>query len=144
MKYKCKVRSEIKACNMHMKYSNAHIFTCWSNTYFLSQKKIKGGASTNWYIIIHFMRAIARAYASTRATGLMRVNIACVTSVYDTYYLEHWIKKMKEQNIRLNIWSFSLNFVNLSLIWMLYFYGWLQNKEKTLVWREYYNQFGIY
>ena len=49
------------------------------------------------------MRAIARAYASTRATSLMRVNIACVTSVYDTYYLEHWIKKMKEQNIRLNI-----------------------------------------
>ena len=48
------------------------------------------------------MRAIARAHASTRYTSLMRVNIARATSVYDTYYLEHWMKKMKEQNIKLN------------------------------------------
>ena len=27
---------------------------------------------------------------------------------------------------------------------MLYFHVWLQNKEKFLVWSEYYNQLGIY
>ena len=48
------------------------------------------------------MRAIARAHASTRCTSLMRVNIARATYVYDTYYLGHWMKKMKEQNIKLN------------------------------------------
>ena len=27
---------------------------------------------------------------------------------------------------------------------MVYFHVWLQNKEKILIWRENYNQFGIY
>ena len=40
--------------------------------------------------------------------------------------------------------NFYLTFVNLLLIWMLYFNVWLQNKGKILVWREYYNQFGIH
>ena len=37
-----------------------------------------------------------------------------------------------------------LTFVNLLLIWMLYFHIWCQNKGKILVWIEYYNQFGIH
>ena len=61
------------------------------------------------------MRAMARVHASTRYTSLMRVNIARATSVYDTYYLGHWIKKMKEQKIKLKVDHFSLTFVNLSL-----------------------------
>ena len=48
------------------------------------------------------MRAISHAHTSTRATSLMRVNVARVTSVYDTYYLGHWMEKMKKQNIKLN------------------------------------------
>ena len=49
------------------------------------------------------MRAISRAHASTRATSFMRVNVARIISVYDTYYLGHWMKKLKKQNIKLNI-----------------------------------------
>ena len=55
-------------------------------------------------------------------------------------------KKMKERTKASNliVEHFSLTFVNLSLVWMLRFYEWLQNKEKFLVRSEYYNQFGIY
>ena len=42
------------------------------------------------------MRAISRAHASTRATSFMRVNVARVISVYDTYYLGYWMKKLKK------------------------------------------------
>ena len=45
---------------------------------------------------------------------------------------------------RVNFSSVSLTFVNPSLTWMLCFHIWLQNKEKFLVWSEYYNQFGIH
>ena len=55
-------------------------------------------------------------------------------------------KKMKEKtkisNLIVN--NFSFTFVNLSSAWMLCFCVWLQNKGKSLVWSEYYNQFGIY
>ena len=37
-----------------------------------------------------------------------------------------------------------VNFVNILSTWMLYFHVWLQNKGKILMWREHYNQFGIY
>ena len=50
----------------------------------------------------------------------------------------------KTKGLKLNSWSFSLTFANLSLVWMLYFHVWLQNKRKVLVWSECYNQFGIY
>ena len=56
------------------------------------------------------------------------------------------MKKMKEKiktsNLIVN--HFSLTFVNISLAWMLYFHARLYNKGKFLVWKEYYNQFGIY
>ena len=40
--------------------------------------------------------------------------------------------------------GYSLTFAaNLSLVSMLYFHVWFQNKGK-LIWSEYYNQFGIY
>ena len=54
--------------------------------------------------------------------------------------------KMKERTKTSNliVGNFSLTFVNLSLVWILYFHVWLQNGGKLLVWSEYYNQFGIY
>ena len=52
--------------------------------------------------------------------------------------------KEKTKTSNLIVDHFSLNFVNLSLAWMLQFHVWLQNKEKVLVWSEYYNQFDIY
>ena len=47
------------------------------------------------------MCAIARARASTRYTSLMRVNIARATSVYDTNYLGHWMKKNERANYQI-------------------------------------------
>ena len=54
--------------------------------------------------------------------------------------------KMKERTKTSNLIvdNFSLTFVNLSLVWILYFHVWLQNGGELLVWSEYYNQFGIY
>ena len=53
--------------------------------------------------------------------------------------------KMKERSKTSNLIvdHFSLTFINLSLAWMLSFHIWFQNKGKSLVWSEYYNQFGI-
>ena len=54
--------------------------------------------------------------------------------------------KMEERTKTSNLIfdHFSLTLVNLLLVWMLYFYVWLQNKGKFFVQSEYYNQFGIY
>ena len=41
------------------------------------------------------MCVIACAHASTRATSLMHVNIARMTSVYKTYCLGHWKEEMR-------------------------------------------------
>ena len=71
------------------------------------------------------MRAIASAHASTRATLFMHVKNSTRHFCYDTYCLGQW----KEENERKN-----KTFVNLSLAWMLYFYAWLQNEGKFLVW----------
>ena len=68
--------------------------------------------------------------------------IACTTSVF---VWEIVTKKIKERTKTSNsIVDLFLVFVNLLLAWMLYFHVWFQNKRKFLVWRESYNQFGIY
>ena len=48
--------------------------------------------------LLHLMHVIAHTHmhASTCATSLMHVKIACTTSVYNTYCLGHW----SEQNQR--------------------------------------------
>ena len=96
--------------------------------------------------LLHLIRAIARAHASTRANSLMRVKNSTRHSFYDIHCLRYWNKEneRKNKNIKFNSWSFSLIFGKLSLAWMLYFGVWLQNKGKFLVWSEYYNQFAIY
>ena len=48
--------------------------------------------------------------------------------------------KERTKTSNLTIDYFTLSFGNLSLN----FHVWLQNKEKFLVWSEYYSQFGIY
>ena len=73
--------------------------------------------------LFHLMCAIACAHASTCATSLMRVKIEHATSVYDTYCLGIWMKKMKERSETSNwiVHHFSLVFANLSLAWILCF-----------------------
>ena len=89
--------------------------------------------------LYNLVLAITRAHASTRATSLMLVKNS-------TYHFCERKMKMKERTktSNLTIDYFSLSFINLPLAWMLYFHVWLQNKEKFLVWSEYYSQFGIY
>ena len=92
--------------------------------------------------VLHLIRTITRTHNTTRATSLMCVkNSTGTLTVWSTA-----MKKMKERTKTSNLIvnHFSLILVNLLLAWMLYFYVWLQNKRKFLVWSEYYNQFGIY
>ena len=90
------------------------------------------------FSLLHLMRTIERANTSTCSTSLMRFMALIVWDI--------GTKKMKERTKTSNLIvdHFSLTFVNLSQAWMLYFFVWLQNKGKFLVWSEYYNQFGIY
>ena len=90
------------------------------------------------FSLLHLMRTIERANTSTYSTSLMRFMALIVWDI--------GTKKMKERTKTSNLIvdHFSLTFVNLSQAWMLYFFVWLQNKGKFLVWSEYYNQFGIY
>ena len=87
--------------------------------------------------LLHLMRAIASAHASTRATSLMRVKNSMRHSLR-LMTLIIWdigTKKMKERTktSNLTVDHFSLTFVSL----MLYFHVWLQNKGKCLVCSEY-------
>ena len=90
------------------------------------------------FSLLHLMRTIERANTSTCSTSLMRFMTLIVWDI--------GTKKIKERTKTSNLIvdHFSLTFVNLSQAWMLYFFVWLQNKGKFLVWSEYYNQFGIY
>ena len=49
-----------------------------------------------------FMRAIARAHASTRATSLMRVKKAHASFIYGIYRLRHRNEEIETLNIKLN------------------------------------------
>ena len=77
-------------------------------------------------------------------------NLMCVKNITCHFCLWHLLsgtleqRQKKEQLIILIVDHFSLTFVNPLLAWMLYFHVWLQNKAKVLVWRKYYNQFGIH
>ena len=118
-----------------------------------SEKSFKWEHYSDFIIIIiviysPLMRAIGRTHASThastRATSLKRViKIAHTTSVYGTYCLGHWNEenKRKSKTSNLIVDHFSLTFFNFSLVWVLYFHAWLQNKGKFLVWSEYYARF---
>ena len=50
------------------------------------------------YSLPHLMCAIAREQASTHASNLMCVKIACITSVYDAYCLGHWNEKNERKD----------------------------------------------
>ena len=50
------------------------------------------------YSLPHLMRAIAREQASTHASNLMCVKIACITSVYDAYCLGQWNEKNERKD----------------------------------------------
>ena len=50
---------------------------------------------------LHLMCAIARAHASRCAMSLMRVKIAHVTSLFDTYSLGHLNEEKKKQKHQL-------------------------------------------
>ena len=94
--------------------------------------------------LLHLMRAITLIHASTRTTSLKRVKNS--TRHFCLWHLLSGTLEQRKQKkeLKLNTWSFSLTFANLSLAWMLYFHVWLQNKRKFLVWSECYNQFAIY
>ena len=77
---------------------------------------------------LHLMDAIAYAHTSRHTTSLMQVK----NSMHH-FCLWNLFWGTLEQTL-----------VNLSFAWMLHFHVWLQNKEKFLVWSEYYSQFGIY
>ena len=90
--------------------------------------------------------ASKHTHFSIPATSLM-----CVKNITHHFCLWHLLsgtleqrQQKKEQLIILIVDHFSLTFVNPLLAWMLYFHVWLQNKAKVLVWRKYYNQFGIH
>ena len=51
---------------------------------------------------LHLMCAIARAHASRCAMSLMRVKIAHVTSLFDTYSLGHLNEEKKRKNKNIN------------------------------------------
>ena len=74
----------------------------------MESAKLKKKGNTS---LLHLMRAIARAHASTLATSLVHVKIARTTIVYDTYLLGHRNEEndRKIKNIKLNSWSFFFN-----------------------------------
>ena len=59
--------------------------------------------------LFHLMRVITRTHPSTRTISQMRVKIARLTSVYNTYCLGHCNeeKERKIKNIKLNNYLFS-------------------------------------
>ena len=54
--------------------------------------------------LLHLIRAIARAHASTRTTSLMRLKKSTATSIFDAYCLGHWNEKneTRSKSIKLN------------------------------------------
>ena len=70
----------------------------------------------DFHSFFHFIRVIACAHASIRATSWMRVKSSTPTSVYNTYCLGRNEKnERKIKNIKLNGYHFSLTFVNILL-----------------------------
>ena len=91
--------------------------------------------------LLHLMRAIACAHASTRFTSLICVNKKHMSLLFMTLIVwDIGTKKIKERTKTSNLIvdQFSLTIVNLLLAWMLCFHVWLQNKGKYLFWREYF------